>query len=150
MYGTIYKLFNVKLAYLAAVFIFEVGSLISAVAPSSVAFIVGRAIAGVCLFSTRLDSNRELTVSSDWMCWSLFRFHRHLVPHQFVLPTTVNWQIILTHLQCLLRSDLLLSASSVACGVLPVLLVLSSAVPSPSTPPGAGAFTSICPSVVSP
>jgi hypothetical protein len=48
MYGTIYKHFNVKIAYLGAVFIFEVGSLISAVAPSSVAFIVGRAIAGVC------------------------------------------------------------------------------------------------------
>jgi hypothetical protein len=47
MYGTIYKYFNVKIAYLAAVFIFEIGSLISAVAPSSVAFIVGRAIAGV-------------------------------------------------------------------------------------------------------
>lgn len=50
MYGTIYKYFNVKIAYLTAVFIFEIGSLISAVAPSSVAFIVGRAIAGVsCL-----------------------------------------------------------------------------------------------------
>jgi hypothetical protein len=48
MYGTIYKYFNVKIAYLGAVFIFEIGSLISAVAPSSVAFIVGRAIAGVC------------------------------------------------------------------------------------------------------
>jgi hypothetical protein len=48
MYGTIYKYFNVKIAYLVAVFIFEIGSLISAVAPSSVAFIVGRAIAGVC------------------------------------------------------------------------------------------------------
>lgn len=48
MYGTVYKYFNVKIAYLAAVFIFEIGSLISAVAPSSVAFIVGRAIAGVC------------------------------------------------------------------------------------------------------
>ncbi|KAL6361719.1 hypothetical protein LRP88_05194 [Fusarium phalaenopsidis] len=47
MYGTIYKYFNVKYAYLIAVFIFEVGSLISAVAPSSVAFIVGRAIAGI-------------------------------------------------------------------------------------------------------
>lgn len=44
---TIYKLFNVKLAYLAAVFIFEVGSLLCAVAPSSTVFIVGRAIAGV-------------------------------------------------------------------------------------------------------
>lgn len=47
MYGSIYKLFNVKLSYLVAVFIFEVGSLISAVAPTSTAFIVGRAIAGV-------------------------------------------------------------------------------------------------------
>ncbi|KAF4992425.1 hypothetical protein FGRMN_7170 [Fusarium graminum] len=47
MYGTIYKYFNVKIAYLTAVFIFEIGSLISAVAPSSVAFIVGRAIAGI-------------------------------------------------------------------------------------------------------
>lgn len=47
MYGTIYKLFNVKWAYLAAVFIFEVGSLVTAVAPTSTAFIVGRAIAGV-------------------------------------------------------------------------------------------------------
>lgn len=57
MYGTIYKLFNVKLAYLAAVFIFEIGSLVSAVAPTSTAFIVGRAVAGVsCSFcpSTRL------------------------------------------------------------------------------------------------
>lgn len=47
MYGTVYKLFNVKLAYLGAVFIFEIGSLISAVAPTSTAFIVGRAIAGI-------------------------------------------------------------------------------------------------------
>ncbi|KFH46342.1 putative HC-toxin efflux carrier-like protein [Hapsidospora chrysogenum ATCC 11550] len=47
MYGTIYKLFNVKWAYLAAVFIFEVGSLVTAVAPTSTAFIVGRAIAGI-------------------------------------------------------------------------------------------------------
>jgi predicted MFS family arabinose efflux permease len=47
MYGTIYKLFNVKYAYLGAVFIFEIGSLITAVAPDSTVFIVGRAIAGV-------------------------------------------------------------------------------------------------------
>ncbi|KAF5027300.1 hypothetical protein F66182_594 [Fusarium sp. NRRL 66182] len=47
MYGTIYKYFNVKIAYLVAVFIFEIGSLISAVAPDSVTFIVGRAVAGI-------------------------------------------------------------------------------------------------------
>jgi MFS family permease len=40
-------MFSVKWTYLAAVFIFEVGSLVCAVAPSSEAFIVGRAIAGV-------------------------------------------------------------------------------------------------------
>jgi MFS family permease len=47
MYGAIYKLFNVKLAYLAAIFIFELGSLICAVAPTSPSFIVGRAVAGI-------------------------------------------------------------------------------------------------------
>ncbi|KJZ78467.1 hypothetical protein HIM_01858 [Hirsutella minnesotensis 3608] len=47
MYGAIYKLFNVKLVYLGAVFIFELGSLVCAVAPTSTAFIVGRAIAGI-------------------------------------------------------------------------------------------------------
>lgn len=47
MYGAVYKLFNVKLAYLGAIFIFEVGSLICAVSPDSTTFIVGRAIAGI-------------------------------------------------------------------------------------------------------
>lgn len=47
MYGAIYKFFNVKWTYLAAIFIFEIGSLLSAVAPSSKALIVGRAIAGI-------------------------------------------------------------------------------------------------------
>ena len=53
MYGAIYKLFNVKIVYLAAVFIFEIGSLVCAVAPTSTAFIVGRAIAGVSHGPTR-------------------------------------------------------------------------------------------------
>ncbi|EGX90890.1 MFS toxin efflux pump (AflT) [Cordyceps militaris CM01] len=47
VYGAIYRMFNVKWTFLAAIFIFEVGSLLCAVAPSSVAFIVGRAIAGM-------------------------------------------------------------------------------------------------------
>lgn len=49
MYGAVYKYFNVKLVFLGAVFIFEIGSLVSAVAPESTTFIVGRAIAGVSL-----------------------------------------------------------------------------------------------------
>ncbi|KAK0628963.1 major facilitator superfamily domain-containing protein [Bombardia bombarda] len=46
-YGMLYRLFNVKFVFLGAVFVFEVGSLVCAVAPTSTAFIVGRAIAGV-------------------------------------------------------------------------------------------------------
>ncbi|KXX81573.1 putative HC-toxin efflux carrier TOXA [Madurella mycetomatis] len=46
-YGSLYRMFSVKYTYLAAVALFEVGSLVCAVAPTSNAFIVGRALAGV-------------------------------------------------------------------------------------------------------
>ncbi|KAK0726270.1 major facilitator superfamily domain-containing protein [Apiosordaria backusii] len=47
IYGTIYRLFDIKTTYLGAVFLFELGSLISAVAPTSTTFIAGRAVAGL-------------------------------------------------------------------------------------------------------
>ncbi|TPX12435.1 uncharacterized protein E0L32_006847 [Thyridium curvatum] len=46
-WGKAYKYFNLKASFLLAIAIFELGSLICAVAPNSTAFIVGRAIAGV-------------------------------------------------------------------------------------------------------
>ncbi|KAI9166522.1 putative efflux pump gsfJ [Paramyrothecium foliicola] len=46
-WGKAYKYFPLKTTYLVAIFIFELGSLICGVAPSSVALIVGRAIAGI-------------------------------------------------------------------------------------------------------
>jgi MFS family permease len=46
-WGKIYKYFNVRYSYLAAMCTFEIGSLICALAPSSTIFIIGRAIAGV-------------------------------------------------------------------------------------------------------
>lgn len=46
VFGRIFMLFDVKKAYLIAMFLFELGSLICGVAPSSMALIVGRAIAG--------------------------------------------------------------------------------------------------------
>lgn len=46
-WGKAFKYFNLKWAYLVSLFIFEVGSLICAVAPNSVTLIVGRAIAGI-------------------------------------------------------------------------------------------------------
>jgi MFS transporter, DHA2 family, glioxin efflux transporter len=46
-WGKFAKFFSLKLCYLLSIFIFELGSLICAVAPDSITFIVGRAIAGV-------------------------------------------------------------------------------------------------------
>jgi MFS family permease len=46
-YGALYRMFSVKWIFLGAIFLFEVGSLVCAVAPSSEAYIVGRAVAGV-------------------------------------------------------------------------------------------------------
>ena len=46
LFGKIYAIRSTKLTFLAALFIFEVGSLLSAVAPTSIAFIVGRALSG--------------------------------------------------------------------------------------------------------
>lgn len=46
-WGKAYKYFPLKISFLLAIFIFELGSLICGVAPTSEALIVGRAIAGV-------------------------------------------------------------------------------------------------------
>lgn len=46
-FGRLYKRFDVKWVFLSCLFIFELGSLICGVAPSSTALIVGRAVAGV-------------------------------------------------------------------------------------------------------
>ncbi|KAI9648687.1 hypothetical protein NHQ30_003326 [Ciborinia camelliae] len=45
--ANLYKYFNPKSVYLVSIFIFEVGSLVCALAPSSGAFIAGRAVAGL-------------------------------------------------------------------------------------------------------
>ena len=45
-FGKLYSLYNVKYVYIAALLIFEIGSSICACAPSSVVFIIGRAISG--------------------------------------------------------------------------------------------------------
>jgi predicted MFS family arabinose efflux permease len=45
--GKIYKFFNLKWTFLWSMLIFEVGSLICGVAPTSKALVAGRAIAGL-------------------------------------------------------------------------------------------------------
>lgn len=47
LYGKVYRIFDIKFSFLGAVALFELGSLISAMAPSSTVFIVGRAVAGM-------------------------------------------------------------------------------------------------------
>ena len=46
-WGKAYKFFPLKLTFLVSIFVFELGSLICGVAPSSTALIVGRAVAGL-------------------------------------------------------------------------------------------------------
>ena len=46
-WGKAYKYFPLKWSFLVAIFFFELGSLICAVAPNTTALIVGRAIAGL-------------------------------------------------------------------------------------------------------
>lgn len=47
LFGRIFTFFNIKIVYLVAILIFEIGSAICGAAPSSDVFILGRAIAGV-------------------------------------------------------------------------------------------------------
>lgn len=46
-FGKIYSFFDVKIVFISSLLIFEVGSIVCATAPSSAAFIIGRAIAGL-------------------------------------------------------------------------------------------------------
>lgn len=47
LFGKFYTFFSIKWTYLGAIFVFEIGSAICGAAPTSVALIVGRAIAGL-------------------------------------------------------------------------------------------------------
>ncbi|GKT44705.1 efflux pump roqT [Colletotrichum spaethianum] len=47
IFGRLYNQFNIKIVFLISLAIFEIGSLICAVSPSSAVFIAGRAIAGL-------------------------------------------------------------------------------------------------------
>lgn len=47
LFGKLFTFFSIKWFYLLAIALFELGSLICGTAPSSIALIVGRAIAGI-------------------------------------------------------------------------------------------------------
>jgi MFS family permease len=47
LFGKLYTLYSLKWTFMLSLFVFEIGSLICAAAPSSAVFIVGRAISGL-------------------------------------------------------------------------------------------------------
>ncbi|KAI0019540.1 major facilitator superfamily domain-containing protein [Xylariomycetidae sp. FL0641] len=47
LFGRVYRFYDVKITFLVSVAVFEIGSLVCGVAPSSITFIIGRAIAGL-------------------------------------------------------------------------------------------------------
>ncbi|KAJ0413748.1 major facilitator superfamily domain-containing protein [Aspergillus carlsbadensis] len=47
LYGKLYSFFSIKWVFLAALAVFEIGSLVCGIAPNSVALIIGRAVAGL-------------------------------------------------------------------------------------------------------
>lgn len=46
-FGKLYQFYSIKTVFLSSIALFEIGSAVCGAAPSSVAFIIGRAIAGV-------------------------------------------------------------------------------------------------------
>jgi hypothetical protein len=76
LFGSIYRFYPVKWVFMASVVLFEAGSALCGAAPTSAAFIVGRAIAGIgaageCCHVTRLCV--RLTVLRN----KLWRHHDH-------------------------------------------------------------------------
>lgn len=47
IYGKLFTFYPIKIVFLVSIAIFELGSLVCGAAPSSAAFIVGRAVAGL-------------------------------------------------------------------------------------------------------
>jgi MFS family permease len=77
LYGKLYTLYPVKPVYIAAVAIFEIGSLICAVAPSSSVFIFGRALAGLGSAGT-FSGGKPLNVLLCFLPFSVFNVREGL------------------------------------------------------------------------
>jgi MFS family permease len=145
VFGKVYTFLNVKTTFLTAIVLFEVGSAICGAAPNSIAFIIGRAIAG--LGAGGVQSG---VVSSPFSSLkTIFR------PPFFLLCTASSFSSNLLTPWCI-RSSLLSTLSRCTNGpntrvsLVPCLgsrrcWARWSAAPSPRTSPGDGAFTSTFP-----
>ncbi|KAE8391170.1 major facilitator superfamily domain-containing protein [Aspergillus alliaceus] len=67
-YGKLYSLFSIKIIYLSAIDVFELGSLVRATAPNSIAMTFGRAIAGAGAAGIFTGGGSESPGLISWEC----------------------------------------------------------------------------------
>lgn len=90
-WGKAYKYFALKPTFLISIGIFEIGSLICAVARNSTTLIVGRAIAGLELPSN-LRCSKKLTVNRNgWSWYWIGRLHNHRFRCSTSSATSIHW-----------------------------------------------------------
>jgi MFS family permease len=75
VFGKIYTFLSVKAVFIAAVVLFEIGSAVCGAAPNSVAFIIGRAIAGLGAAGVQVG-----IVRAYFFYFTLFNRHLLTVP----------------------------------------------------------------------
>ena len=89
VFGKLYTFFSVKATFLTSILLFEAGSALCGAAPNSIAFILGRAIAGlgsggilsgVVRFSFSLNTTLRQTFSSSSLLRLFHRFAHTMVP----------------------------------------------------------------------
>jgi MFS family permease len=89
VFGKLYTFFNVKATFLTSILLFEAGSALCGAAPNSVAFILGRSIAGlgsggilsgVVRFSFSLNTTLRQPFSSPSLLRLFHRFAHNMVP----------------------------------------------------------------------
>ena len=152
MYGKLFTFYSIKAVFLSAVLLFEIGSALCGAAPSSIAFIVGRAIAGLGAAGIFSGAVRCLT-----------RLTRPVPCLPRACRAVPFLSLTLTQPFCVRGADQRLPlrssssstrsrctrgrctrACSVPCSAWPRSSALSWAAPSPQTYRGGGASTSTC------
>jgi MFS family permease len=147
VFGKIYTFLDIKATFLTAVMLFEVGSAICGAAPNSIAFIIGRAIAGLGAGGVQSGVVRFPLSSSkptrDQLSFCLFC----AAPSSWPALLTPWCAISLSSLSTLFRytSGPSTRASSAPCMGSRRCSARWSAAPSPRMSLGGGAFTSISP-----
>ena len=137
LFGKVYTFYSVKLVFIAMILLFEIGSAICGAAPNSVAFILGRAIAGAG--SAGIFSGAVSTLSRDSLVSLSREFSCGAFGKLMEAPLCYRSLSLSTPSRCTTDpSTRAYSAPSLASHP---LLARSSAAPSPAPFRGGGAST---------